>query len=174
MTLLDYSSPYYYCISEAYIKSMLSKYEGGAELFSSLSLENKVCCVKAKQKLEDFLLSKGLLCRSWWSAVESFTGTNPFFYISVKLSDVKYYFDRYTGWPSVFVSTHKHGFKRIDIIFYLILLMHDGRKKRKGTNYKGTAIENTGATKFDMLAKMLWDKENSRIILTPIIISEIR
>ena len=177
-------NPYYYCISEEYIKSMLSKVSGGNALMSSLSFEDKENCVHSKQQIETLLSANDLLCCSWWGAIESFICNKPYEFISAKLSDVEYHFDRFTGWPAVFASKYKYCFKKIDIVFYYLLLINDAKRKAElkraerepgyESRYRGTAIENAGATEFELLAKMMWDGENDRIILTPIIISDVR
>ena len=178
------SNPFYYCISEEYIKSMLSKINEGDDLFSTLFFDDKENCVRSKQKIEALLSSENLLCCSWWSAAESFIGEKPFEFISGKLSDVKLCFDKSTWRPSVFVSTYRYCFKKIEILFYYLLMTNDGKRKmeqkkaerKKGyePRYRGTPIENTGATELDLLAKMIWDDKNDRIILIPIIISDVR
>ena len=177
-------NPLYYCISEEYISSLLSKIDGGDELFSALSFKDKANCVRSKQKIEALLSSENLLCRSWWEAVEGFLKENPIDFISAKLSDVECYFDKFTWRTSAFGSTYKYCCKKIEILFYYLLLTDDRKRKReqkkakrkKGyePRYRGTTIENTGATEFALLAKMIWDDKNDRIILIPVIISDVR
>jgi hypothetical protein len=167
-----YTEPYYYCISPAYIKTLLAKSDGGEELFSSLSFASKEDCALAKERIEAFLSSQNLLCRSWWLAVDRFIQKEPLDFVSIRLTDVKCDWDRYTGWGVTYTSSYKYGFKWIDLVFYRILLANDEKKKRKRHEHKGTAIEYTGASTFELLAKMIWDAPNDRIILTPLIISE--
>jgi hypothetical protein len=164
---MNYTEPYYYCISPDYLNALLAKHDGGAELFSSLSFAAKADCRLAKQRLEDFLSSQNQLCKSWWMAVDKFFMQEPYEFVSTTLADVKYYLDGYFGWPAVFASTYKYGFKKIDILFYMLMLNEEGRKRK-------VAVECTGATVFEMLAKMLWDAKNEQIVLTPLIISDMR
>ena len=168
------NSPFYYCASEKYIKSTLFKINGSNDLFSSLSFENKENCVRSKQQIEALMSSENLLCHSWWSAMESFIENKPFEYISIKFSGFEICVDCMYEWPSMFIYTYKYCLKQIDIVLYYCSLTHDYDVQRaKEVSHRHKAWRWASISGVELLAKMMWDSKNEKIILTPIIISEV-
>ena len=166
-----FKSPYYYFAAVEYTNDLLSKFYGGKECFSSLLFDSKEDCIKAKKQMESFLSSKHRLCHSWWWAADSFIRGKGLDYISttLKLADCDYYYDHFLHSPSMFVYKHRHGFLDIDVVVYLNKLLRD-REIAGETERREIYLSYSGSTEFEMLAKMMWDNQKRRILLTPIIL----
>ena len=164
--------PYYYCISEEYIKKQLSQFEGGDRLM--LSFTDKKNCIWAKEQIEDFLAAENQLCRSWWGAIDRFIGKNPAQYVSARFSADFWDMD-YTDRTTKLINKIKYGFKKIDLVLYHMHLMRDDEPSNPGRlRNRCMCLTCCGGRGFELLAKMMWDDKNSRVILTPMIISEVQ
>ena len=90
-----------------------------------------------------------------------------------KISSDIWDFD-FTDRPGKLVSKVNYGFKKIEVVLYYMQMMRDEDPSKPGKSRKRCmCLSCCGGKSFEMLAKMMWDRGNSRIILTPMIISEV-
>ena len=187
-------NPFYYHASEEYIKERLEKAGCDDMLISSLSIISKESCFRAKDKIESFLYSKNLLCDLWDQAIEGFLGEDPFEYISAKIRVTNAQYGG-PGAPMTLFGETRFLNERISIILWLNWVLRDWNKRDEMkamseqrrqkravtaneelsdvTNYrapKKVHFERCGITEFELLGKMLWNREKKQIVLTPMII----
>jgi hypothetical protein len=155
---------FYYHASEEYIKTQFETLEGFGGL--DVSLNGRENCIRAKERIEAFLFSKNLLCRSWEQVVEGFIGKTPFEFIAVKmkLTDAQY---NGPSAPMTLFSEVKYFGETIQIMLWLSRVMAD---RRRGPPRK-IHVDYGGSAEFEVLGKMIWQPEKKRIILVPLIIS---
>ena len=159
-------NPYYYHVSEEYIKTRFEKVGGDDALIASLSFDGKPDCFRSKEQIEEWLSSKNLLCRSWWQALEGFIGiTEPFEFISIKMHSTGCQYNG-SGAPITHFSEYKYGVEKISIVFWLGQIMRDMRVQTP----RRVPFYHCNATEFDILAKMIWNREKKQITLVPMII----